>query len=77
MPFFIQDDDPPYVDEGVAKVEALLDASNMDAMDDAVLLWLLGLLGVCVLGRFKYASRRRAAFGRLSIKSSYRASPHD
>ena len=68
---------PPYVDTGVANVEALLEASKIEAIDDAELSWLLGLLGVWALGRLRYASRRRAAFGRCSMKSSYRDSPHD
>lgn len=68
---------PPYVDTGVANVEALLEASKIEAIDDAELPWLLGLLGVWALGRLRYASRRRAAFGRCSMKSSYRDSPQD
>ena len=42
----VQELGPPYVDDGVVNVDALLDESKMEAIDDAVLLWLVGLCGV-------------------------------
>lgn len=37
----VQEAGPPYVDDGVASVEALLEESKIEAMDDTVLLGLL------------------------------------
>jgi hypothetical protein len=36
----------PYVEEGVASVEARLEESKIEDMEEAVLLWLVGLRGV-------------------------------
>lgn len=69
--------DELYVEDGVVRVDARLGASKIDCIEDEVLLRLCGLCGVRARGRFKYASRRRAAFGRCSTKSSYNGSPQD
>lgn len=42
---FAHEPEPPYVDEGVASVEARLEVSKMEAIEDALLPWLIGLLG--------------------------------
>ena len=68
--FLPQDDGPPYVDEGVGKVDALLTLSNRDDIDVEVLVRLCEPTGVCVLGRLRYPSSQRAAPGRRSTKSS-------
>lgn len=65
------DEGPPNVDEGVASVDAVLAELNTDDMLDDVLVLPDGLVtGVCVRGRLRYASSRRAAPGRRSMKSS-------
>jgi hypothetical protein len=47
------DDAPPYVEEGVVSVEDLPVVLNTEAIDVAVLLRLVGLVGVCARGRFR------------------------
>ena len=65
------DEGPPNVDDGVASVDAVLTELNTDDIVDDVLLLPEGLVtGVCVRGRLRYASSRRAAPGRRSMKSS-------
>jgi hypothetical protein len=44
---------PPYVEDGVARVEARLEESKIDDMEEEVLLWLVGLRGVWARGRFR------------------------
>lgn len=68
--FLPQDEGPPYVDDGVARVDALLPLSKIDEKDVEVLDRLCEPVGVCVLGLLRYPSSQRAAPGRRSTKSS-------
>lgn len=50
---FPHDEGPPYVEEGVASVDARLELSKIDGADDKVLDLLCESVGVCVRGRLR------------------------